>query len=61
MADFGLRVETEVEDDGRWIAEVVDMPGVMVYGATEKEAIEAVGVLALKVIAEKSQRPRKLA
>jgi predicted RNase H-like HicB family nuclease len=50
-----------MEDDGRWIAEVVDMSGVMAYGATEKQAIDAVCVLALKCIAEKNQRPGELA
>ena len=60
MADMGLRVETEVEADGRWIAEVVDMAGVVVYGATEKEAIEAVRVLVLEVMVEKKQRHREL-
>jgi len=44
MANIGLRVETEVEDAGRWIAEVVDMPGVTAYGATEKEAIDSARV-----------------
>jgi predicted RNase H-like HicB family nuclease len=33
-----MRVEIEREDDGRWIAEVPALPGVMVYGATEQEA-----------------------
>lgn len=61
MAGIGLRIETEVEDDGRWIAEVVDMPCVMAYGATEKEAIDTVRVLALQVIAEKNQRAGELA
>ena len=61
MADFGLRVETEVEDDGRWMAEVVDMAGVMAYGSTEKQAIDAARVLALEVMTEKNQRPGELA
>jgi predicted RNase H-like HicB family nuclease len=38
MPPIVYKVETEVEDDGRWIAEVADLPGVMAYGATEKEA-----------------------
>lgn len=61
MAGIRLRIETEVEDDGRWIAEVVDMPGVMAYGATEKEAIDTVRVLALQVIGEKNPGAGELA
>jgi predicted RNase H-like HicB family nuclease len=52
MADIRLRVETEVEDDGRWIAEVLDLPGVMAYGATENEAVASAHALALRVHAD---------
>jgi len=55
MADLGLRIETEVEDDGRWIAEVLDMPGVIAYGATEKEAVDGVRLLASQVTKVKDQ------
>lgn len=47
-----LTVETEREVDGRWIAEVPELPGVMVYGSTRDEAIAQVEVLALRVLAE---------
>ncbi|MGA9381933.1 MAG: hypothetical protein WBV73_24495 [Phormidium sp.] len=43
-------IATEQEDDGRWIAEIVEIPGVLVYGLTEQEAIEKVTALALKVV-----------
>ena len=46
-------VETEREDDGRWIAEVPELSGVMVYGETEQEAIVKVKALALRVIADR--------
>lgn len=42
-----VTVEIEEENDGRWIAEVVDLPGVLAYGAGPVEAIRAVRVLAL--------------
>jgi predicted RNase H-like HicB family nuclease len=61
MSRVVYKVETEREDDGGWIAEVLDLPGVVAHGATEKEAIDTVRVLALKVIAEKNQRPGELA
>ena len=48
-----MRVETECEEDGRWIAEVPDLPGVMVYGQTREEAIKRVEALALRMIADR--------
>ncbi len=48
-----FRVEVEQEHDGRWIAEVVDLPGVMAYGATELAAIAKVQALALRVVADR--------
>ena len=48
-----MQVEVEREDDGRWIAEVPALPGVLVYGATEAEARAKVEALALRVIADK--------
>ena len=48
-----LGIETEREDDGRWIAEVTALPGVMAYGATEVEASSRVKALALRVIADR--------
>lgn len=47
-----LTIEVEREDDGRWLAEVPELPGVMVYGSSESEAIAKVEVLALRVLAE---------
>ena len=46
------KIETEQEDDGRWIAEVMDMPDVMVYGTTKAHAIMKAKLLTLQVIAE---------
>ncbi len=48
-----LTIETELEDDGRWIADIPDLPGVMVYGGTREEAIASVKALALRVIADR--------
>lgn len=47
-----LTIETEREEDGRWIAEVPELPGVMVYGNTREEAMAQAEVLALRVLAE---------
>lgn len=46
------RVEIEREDDGRFIAEVMELPGVMAYGHTADEALAHVQALALRVIAD---------
>ena len=51
------KIETEREDDGRWIAEVLDLPGVLAYGNTEKEAITAAQALALRVLADRIESP----
>jgi predicted RNase H-like HicB family nuclease len=48
-----LRIEIEQEDDGRWIGEVPALPGVMVYGQSRDEALSAVEVLALRVLADR--------
>jgi predicted RNase H-like HicB family nuclease len=47
------KVETEQEVDGRWIAEVPDLPGVQVYGASRDEAIRKAQALSLRVLAER--------
>lgn len=48
-----FRVETEREDDGRWLAEVIELPGVVAYGETQQIAVSKVQALALRVIAER--------
>ena len=48
-----LSVELEREDDGRWIAEVPDLPGVLAYGATREEAVARVQALSLRVLADR--------
>jgi predicted RNase H-like HicB family nuclease len=47
-----FRLEIEREEDGRWLAEVVDLPGVLAYGKTLEEAKSKVQALALIVVAE---------
>ncbi len=55
-----LKVETEREDDGRWIAEVPALPGVLTYGDTEAQARARVKVLALRVIADRLENGEPL-
>jgi predicted RNase H-like HicB family nuclease len=49
-------VETEQEEDGRWIAEVVELPGVLAYGRTVEEAKALVQALALRVVADRLEQ-----
>ena len=48
-----LTFQLEQETDGRWIAEVVDLPGALVYGDTAEEAMAKVKALALRVLADR--------
>ena len=48
-----MKIEVEREDDGRWIAEVPDLPGVMVYGTSRSDAVSRAEALALRVIADR--------
>jgi predicted RNase H-like HicB family nuclease len=57
---MNLRIETEIERDGRWIAEVPQLPGVLAYGASEEEASAKAEVLALRVLAERLERGEAL-
>jgi len=48
-----VKIEIEREDDGRWIAEVPELPGVMAYGQSRDEALAKAKALALRVIADR--------
>jgi predicted RNase H-like HicB family nuclease len=50
---MSMTIEVERETDGRWIAEVVELPGVMLYAPTRDEAIARVKILALRVLADR--------
>lgn len=50
---MNLTIETEQEEDGRWIAEIPQLPGVLAYGVTRDAAIARVKALALRVLADR--------
>ena len=50
---MNLNIECEREADGRWLAEVPELPGVLAYGASAEEATAKAEVLALRVLAER--------
>jgi predicted RNase H-like HicB family nuclease len=53
MLCLRMQIEIEQEEDGRWLTEIPDLPGVMVYGATRDEAVARVKALALRVMADR--------
>ncbi|MHB1155638.1 MAG: type II toxin-antitoxin system HicB family antitoxin [Phycisphaerales bacterium] len=55
-----LVIEVERESDKRWIAEVVALPGVMVYGTTRKQAVSKAQALALRVLADRIEHGEKI-
>jgi predicted RNase H-like HicB family nuclease len=48
-----LAIEIEQEEDGQWLAEVPELPGVMAYGQTRQEAIDKAQALSLRVLADR--------
>lgn len=48
-----LTIEVEQEDDGRWLASVVELPGVLAYGQSRQQAIDRVEILSLRVMADR--------
>jgi len=50
---WGMTMEVEREEDGRWIAEVTELSGVMTYGGTKEEAVRKAKALALRVLADR--------
>lgn len=52
---MNLKIEVDREDDGRWIAEVAELPGCMIYGGTRDEAVAKVKALALRVLADRME------
>lgn len=53
-------VEVEQEEDGRWIAEVPELPGVIAYGPTRDQAVRNVQILSLRVLAERLEHGEPL-
>jgi len=60
-----LKVESEKEEDGRWLAEIPALPGVLAYGTTKADASAKAKALALRVIADRLENgeplPREIA
>lgn len=52
---MGFTIELEQEVDGRWIAEVIELPGALTYGSTSEEAEFNVQALALRVVADRRE------
>lgn len=57
--DLRFSIETERETDGRWIAEIPEVPGALAYGATEHEAIVKSYAIALRSVADNVERSQQ--
>ena len=55
-----MRIEIDREEDGRWIAEIPELPGVMVYGETRKQAIAKAEALALRAMADRLENNEEI-
>lgn len=55
-----MRIEIEREEDGRWIAEIPEIPGAMVYGDTREQAIAKAEALALRVMADRLENNEEI-
>jgi predicted RNase H-like HicB family nuclease len=53
---MNFTLECEQEDDGRWLAEVLELPGALAYGGSQDEAMAKAEVLALRVLAERLEQ-----
>lgn len=53
---MNYKIEIEQEEDGRYLAEIVELPGVLVYGNSQEEAILKVQALALRVLADQLEQ-----
>ncbi len=55
-----MKIEIGREEDGRWIAEIPELPGVMVYGDSRNEAISKAEALALRVLADRLEHGEEI-
>jgi len=55
-----MKIEIEREEDGRWIAEIPELPGVIVYGDSRNEAISKAEALALRVLADRLEHGEEI-
>jgi predicted RNase H-like HicB family nuclease len=55
-----MKIEIEREEDGRWIAEIPELSGVMVYGDSRNEAISKAEALALRVLADRLEHGEEI-
>ncbi len=58
--EIKLTIEYEREEDGRWLAEVLDLPGVLAYGDTAEDAIAKAQALGLRLLADRIEHHEQL-
>lgn len=57
---MNFTIEYELEQDGRWLAEVIELPGVLAYGVDQKDAVARAEALALRVVADRLEHGETL-
>jgi len=57
---MNLQIEIEREEDGRWLGEVSDLPGVLAYGQSRAEAVARTKALALRVLADRLEHGEEI-
>lgn len=55
-----MKIEVDREEDGRWIAEVLELPGVLAYAHTREEAIARAKALALRAVADRLEHGEEI-
>jgi predicted RNase H-like HicB family nuclease len=58
LPELHYKIETEEEEDGRWIAEIVDFPGVLAYGSSQQEAIANAEAITFRLIADRIEETK---
>jgi predicted RNase H-like HicB family nuclease len=57
--ELKFQIDLDREEDGRWIAEIASLPGVIAYGKTKPEAVAKVKALALRVLPDQVEKEKK--
>lgn len=60
LEDNGMKIEIEREEDGRWIAEIPEIPGALVHAESRRQAIDRIETLALRVVADRLEHGERV-
>lgn len=60
LKDNGMKIEIEREEDGRWIAEIPEIPAALVHAGSRRQAIDRIETLALRVVADRLEHGERV-